>query len=92
MVDRDQTGWQEMLQENFRWGNEDCIKSLESLKVPLRAINSENSPTATEVFKKYIPSFEVRLVPGSGHVLMWDATDTFNKLLEETIQDILSES
>jgi pimeloyl-ACP methyl ester carboxylesterase len=91
MIDRDQTGWREILLENFRWGNEDCIPALESLSSPLRAINSENTPTATEIIKKYNPSFELRLVRGSGHVLMWDATETFNQLLEETIQDILSQ-
>lgn len=90
MLDRDQTGWHDMLKENIRWSNEDCIPSLESLEVPLMAINAAYNPTAVEVFKKYVPSFEAHILSGTGHVMMWDVPDDFNRKLEESIQLILS--
>ena len=90
MIDRDQTGWNDMLKENIRWSNEDCIPSLESVEVPLMAINAGNIPTAVEVFKKYVPSFEAHILSGTGHVMMWDVPDDFNRVLEESIQNILS--
>ncbi len=90
MLDRDQTGWREILLENIRWSNEDCIEALESVKVPLIVINADNMPTAVEVFEKYVPFFEARILSGTGHVMMWDVTDDFNRVLEESIQEILS--
>ncbi len=90
MIDRDQTGWHEMLLENIRWSNEDCIKSLEEVDVPLIVINGDYRPTAVEVFKKYVPSFDAKILSGTGHVMMWDVTENFNRALEESIQEILS--
>ncbi len=90
MLDRDKTGWREMLFENFRWSNEDCIGSLEALKVPLICINADNMPTAVDVFQKYVPSFKAKILSGTGHVMMWDIPDDFNRALEESIQEILS--
>ena len=90
MLDRDQTGWREILLENIRWSNEDCIKTLESVKVPVIAINADNMPTAVDVFQKYVPSFKAKILSGTGHVMMWDVTNDFNRALDESIQDILS--
>ena len=90
MFDRDQTGWNDMLLENFRWSNEDCIASFEALELPVISINPEHSPAAVDVFKKYVPSFETKILSGTGHVMMWDVTDDFNQALEESIQTILN--
>ena len=91
MVNRDQTGWNECLRENFRWGNEDCIEALKSLNVPLISINADYAPTAEETFKKYLQSYDAKYISGSGHVVMWDATEDFNKLLLESIEQIIAE-
>ncbi len=90
MIDRDQTGWEDMLLENFRWSNEDCIASFEALELPVISINPEHSPAAVDVFKKYVPSFETKILSGTGHVMMWDVSDDFNQALEESIQAILN--
>jgi pimeloyl-ACP methyl ester carboxylesterase len=90
MHDRDRTGWRECLLEFFKWSNEDCIGALKALEVPLIAINTDNIPTAVDVFKKYVPSFEAKLLSGTGHVMMWDVTEEFNRVLEESIQEIIS--
>ena len=90
MLDRDQTGWNDMLLENFRWENEDCIPALEKVKVPVLAINPMHKMADIMVFNKYVPSFEARYLGGTGHVMMWDVTEDFNRTLEESIQVILS--
>jgi pimeloyl-ACP methyl ester carboxylesterase len=91
MVDRDQTGWSEMLRENMRWSNEDCIAAMQTLEVPVVAINAEMRPTAVENFEKYLADFTNIAIPGSGHVLMWDNPEKFNAAMLESIEGMLSE-
>jgi hypothetical protein len=90
MIDRDRTGWRESLIEFFKWSNEDCTGSLEAVEAPIIAINTDNVPTEVDNFRKYVPTFEVKLLSGTGHVMMWDVTEEFNRLLEESIQEIIS--
>ena len=90
MIDRDQTGWNECLTENMRWSNEDCVEALKSLDVPLISINADYAPTAEETFKKYLQSYDAKYISGSGHVVMWDATDELNRFLLESIEQIIS--
>jgi len=90
MLDRDQTGWREMLLENIRWSNEDCIGALEAVDVPLLAINGALMPTAVDLFQKYVPSYEAKILSGTGHVMMWEVTEDFNIALEESIQKIIA--
>jgi pimeloyl-ACP methyl ester carboxylesterase len=56
--------------------------------VPIVAINSDEDPTNVPAFRKYIPSYNVRILPGVKHVLMWEAPEKFNRLLEESIQEL----
>lgn len=85
------TGWRESLNNTFKWQNEDCIESLKKISVPVVAINSEREPTNAEAFRKYVPSFQANIIPDAGHLVMWDATEQFNQLLEQSIQDFVSE-
>lgn len=89
MINRPKTGWRESLNSNFDWENTKCVESLKKLRSPVIAINSEMVPTNTEAFRKYVPSFKANIIKESGHVLMWDATDEFNRLLEESIQEFI---
>lgn len=82
-------GWQESFHGYIQWINEDCTESLKELQVPVFAINSTLEPTNVEAFRKYVPSFEAHILPDAGHVLMWDATDEFNRLLVESIQKMV---
>ena len=90
MLDRDQTGWRDMLLENFRWENEDCVPALKEVKVPMLSINPMHNMADIMVFNKYVPTFEARYLGGTGHVMMWDVTEDFNRALEESIQVIIS--
>ena len=87
--DPDITGWRESINGFMDWHNEKKMEALKQCRVPILAINSDMQPTNVEAFRKIIPSFDAKIVPGSGHVIMWDATDEFNRLLEECVQQIL---
>ncbi len=84
------TGYRESLDSYFKWINEDCMQTLKLIKAPVIAINSDSEPTNIDAFRKYVPSFKAKIIPGVGHVVFWDAPDEFNKLLEESIQDFIA--
>ena len=88
MLETPRAQWEEILLEDLRWENEDCKAALGALKVPLIAINGDHTPTDVEAFRKYAPSFDLKTISGTGHVLMWDATEEFNDLLAKSIHEI----
>jgi pimeloyl-ACP methyl ester carboxylesterase len=49
-------------------------------------------PTNVEAFKKYVPSFQVKIIPDVAHLVMWDNPEEFNRLLEESIQEFINQS
>lgn len=83
-------GWRETLRNAFEWQNEACKESLGKLAAPVTAINSDREPTNVAAFRQLVPSFRLKVIQGAGHVVMWDATDQFNQLLEESIAEFLS--
>jgi len=92
LQDAPKIGWRESIIDSMRWRNEDCIRLLRQLQVPIIAINSELQPTEVGTFQKYVPSFQAKIVPDTGHLIMWDAPEEFNRLLEESIQELKSQS
>lgn len=88
--DNPKIGWRESLHDYMRWYNEDCAESLSQIQGPVNAINTDQEPTNVEAFRQYVPTFQAKIIPNVGHVLMWDATDEFNRLLEESIQEFLN--
>jgi len=92
LKDAPRIGWKESINDFFQWCNEDCIESLKKIQVPIIAINSDSEPTNVEAFRKYVPSFKVKIVPDVGHLIFWDAPEEFNRLLEESIQEFINES
>jgi pimeloyl-ACP methyl ester carboxylesterase len=81
------TGWSESLTDCFRWMNEDCIEAIKDCSVPVLSINSDQYATNVPAFRKYIRSYKVKIIPGVNHVLMWEAPEKFNQLLEESIPE-----
>lgn len=90
LEDNPQIGWSESLQEMLKWNNEECTNALSRLRVPIVAINTDQQPTDVEAFMKYAPSFKVEIIPEVGHIIMWDAPDKFNQILENYIEDFSS--
>lgn len=84
-------GWRESLINTLRWHNEDQAESLERIRVPIIAINSDRMPTNVEAFRKVVPTFQAKIIPGVGHVVMWDAPEEFNRLLEESIREFTNQ-
>lgn len=60
-----------------------------ALTVPIRAVSADLWPTNVEGNKKIAPSFAIKLMPGRGHFLQIEDPATFNKLLDETIAEIV---
>lgn len=84
-------GWRESLAGYIKWQNEHCTNSIKAVKSPIIAINSDLQPTNVEAFRKYAPTFKAKIVGDVGHLIMWDNTEEFNRLLEESIQEFLRE-
>lgn len=80
-------GWQESLAGYMDWSNNSSTKSVEAVKAPIIAINSDNQPTNIEALQHYSPSFKAHIVKDVGHVIMWDKPEEFNRLLEESMQE-----
>lgn len=83
-------GYQESLSAYFKWINQDCTEKLKLVKAPVTAINSDSEPTNVEAFRKFIPSFQAKIIPGAGHVVFWDAPEEFTGLLEKSIKEFMS--
>jgi pimeloyl-ACP methyl ester carboxylesterase len=92
LKDASRIGWRESLRGYFRWHNEDITAALQQCQVPVIAINSDSEPTNVEAFQEYVPSFQAKIVADVGHVIMWDAPEEFNRLLEESVQEFVSKS
>jgi pimeloyl-ACP methyl ester carboxylesterase len=92
LKDTTRIGWSESLRNTLDWQNEKCATALSRITIPVRAINSENEPTNVEAFRKYVPSFQADIIPGTGHVIMWDAPEQFNQRLEDDIQEFIRQS
>ena len=66
----------------------DSAPALREVKVPIRAINSDMTPTNLEVNRKYAPQFDAVIIKGSGHYPMLEHPARFNELLAEFIRKL----
>jgi len=63
------------------------LEAVQEVKVPITCINSDKYPTNREGNKRYVPSYKAKIMTGVGHFNMIEDPDTFNRLLEETVQE-----
>ena len=63
----------------------DYRSALAEVRLPIRTINCDMYPTDVEGNRAIAESFEVRLMPGTGHFLHMEDPVTFNRLLSETL-------
>ena len=68
----------------------DMTESLKEIKAPIHCINSDLVPTDIEAAQRYVSSFKVEIMSGVGHLLIWEDTDTFNRLLGEIIKTFVT--
>ena len=60
----------------------------DEVNIPVRFINSKRFPTNTEAAKKHIKEFELEIIEDAGHFPMLEKPEDFNKVLEETINNL----
>jgi pimeloyl-ACP methyl ester carboxylesterase len=60
-----------------------------NINVPVWCLNSDLWPTKPEVNRKYVPEFNLRIMPGVGHFLMLESPDKFNRQLGSIIREIV---
>lgn len=68
----------------------DLAAMVETIKVPVYVVNADKFPINEEINKRHIANFKARILPGTGHFLHMEKPVEFNKLLEATINDIIS--
>ena len=61
--------------------------TLEEIKLPVIAINSDNSPTDVESMNRY--GVQVMIMHGVGHFMMMEDPDRFNRLLKTAIDKLI---
>jgi pimeloyl-ACP methyl ester carboxylesterase len=59
------------------------------IKIPVRCVNADLWPTNSEANRKYMTSFDVKIMKGAGHFPMLERPEEFNKLLEQSIEEII---
>jgi pimeloyl-ACP methyl ester carboxylesterase len=64
------------------------IPTLRTIKVPIRAINSDLYATNLEGNRKYAPQFEVAIMKGVGHYPMLEDPVRFNEHLTAVLRDL----
>jgi pimeloyl-ACP methyl ester carboxylesterase len=67
----------------------DTPSALGRIHIPIRCINSDKYITRIETARKYASAFDVSLVPGTGHFLMMEKPDAFNRVLSEVVKDLV---
>jgi pimeloyl-ACP methyl ester carboxylesterase len=66
----------------------DAKEALREVQIPIYCINSDMRPVNVEAGRRYAQSFEVKFISGVGHFVMLEDTETFNRLLSETIEEL----
>ncbi|MBA2524324.1 MAG: alpha/beta hydrolase [Pyrinomonadaceae bacterium] len=66
----------------------DPIPTMQKIKIPIQAINSDLYPTNLEGNRKYAPQFEAVIMKGVGHYPMLEDPARFNELLSGVLRDL----
>ncbi len=69
--------------------NNELTRVLQEVRAPITCISSDKWPTRAETNQRYAPSFKVKIMPGVGHFNMMEDPETFNRMLEETVQEFI---
>jgi pimeloyl-ACP methyl ester carboxylesterase len=64
-------------------------KVKEKVKAPIYCVNADKFPTNVEAGKRHAVSFKIKILPNTGHFLMMEKPDAFNKLLEEALKELM---
>ena len=67
---------------------DNAVEALKELTTPIISINCDMYPIQLEENKKQVKSFEIKMMPGSGHFVMLDNPKLFDKLLLESVVEL----
>ncbi|MCJ7933357.1 MAG: alpha/beta hydrolase [Chryseobacterium sp.] len=59
------------------------------IQIPVRAINSDNSPTNIESNRKYLKNYDCVSISETGHYPMLEKPDEFNSILDQVIKELI---
>jgi pimeloyl-ACP methyl ester carboxylesterase len=65
------------------------INVFREVKVPVICINADLWPTNIEANRRYMMSFDVKIMKGVGHFLMLERPEEFNRLLDNSNEEII---
>ncbi len=74
-------------EEMVNWYNIELEPAFRDLRVPIRLVNSDYRPTNVGAGREYATSFDAVLMSGVGHFVMLEDPETFNRLLEEIVEE-----
>ena len=75
------------LRSAFSW---DAASAFEAVEVPIHAINGDKFPTNVAANRRHAPQYRLTLMKGVGHYLMLERPEEFNRLLRETVGNLLA--
>ena len=67
----------------------DPVPTLKLVDLPIVSINCDMYPVNVDENKKYVDSFEVKLLNGVGHFVMLEKPEEFDKLLTEAVAELI---
>jgi hypothetical protein len=74
---------------NFDYWMYNIVQTFRETTAPITCINSDKYPSNPEGNKRINPSYKLKTMTGVGHFVMLEDPETFNRLLEETVQEFL---
>jgi pimeloyl-ACP methyl ester carboxylesterase len=74
---------------NFDYWVNDIVRVVKEMKLPITCINSDKFPSNPDGNRKLNPSFKLKIINGVGHFVMLEEPETFNRILEETVQEFV---
>ena len=82
-------GWIESIRSTFTWMSDSQTDDLKRINIPICCINSDLRIPDSDLVRQYAQNFNVKIINGIGHMIMEEAPDEFNRLLEETIKEFV---
>jgi len=68
---------------------DNAISALKNFAAPIISINNDHYPVQIESNKKQVKYFEVKIMKGVGHFIMLENPQEFNRLLQESIDQLV---
>ena len=68
---------------------DNAISALKEFNVPIISINCDHFPVQVESNKKQVKFYELKIMKGVGHFVMLENPDEFNRLLQESINELV---